>query len=553
MTAKTSARLSLSQFLAVAIIQSRLALLASPKLLRGVAPFVIWGVTAITLGLTVGFVAVVFPPTGTFGIVSVAGLALLWVMPDFRIAPITKTRFFFFLMLIVFLCIPNYYTVQVSGLPWISLRRISLFPLIMIFLFALAMSSYVRRDVVSAISANRWMTIGIIGFLFMIIASFSTSIDITSSVSGATDALLSWYVPWFAAIYAFRSDADLLKFGKILAVCAVFVCGLGVVDFFSQRHIALDVMPRFLVDRLMVDNPAFARMVTTSPFRNGYYRASSIYDVSLSFGEFAGIVAPVGLFYAAFSRKFAGKAFGYFIVLLCWIAVFASGARGGYVSLFTGSVIFVALWYVRAQKFNRNSIAPAFVAVVAAIVFSLAVAATIFWPRVHNMVLGGGEDASSTDARFAQWEMAKPHIIANPITGHGFNLGGVIIDNGTMGEGFTIDSYVISLLVETGVPSLIFFVMILASALLSSGKRCVNDPSEAGAFNGALAAIVVGFATDRLVLSQHENHTLMFVIFGLVMVSNELYSRGITEKPAIPVRSKLRRVGTPAAPRPPAS
>src|SRR5271166_461873 len=176
MTAKTSARLSLSQFLAVAIIQSRLTLLASPKLLRGVAPFIIWGVTAMTLGLTVGFVAVVFPPTGTFGIVSVAGLALLWVMPDFRIAPITKTRFFFFLMLMVFLCIPNYYTVQVSGLPWISLRRISLFPLIMIFLFALAMSSYVRRDVVSAISANRWMTIGIIGFLFMIVASFSTSI-----------------------------------------------------------------------------------------------------------------------------------------------------------------------------------------------------------------------------------------------------------------------------------------------------------------------------------------------------------------------------------------
>jgi hypothetical protein len=34
------------------------------------------------LGFVVGLSAVILPPMGAFGIVAVAGLVLLWVMPD---------------------------------------------------------------------------------------------------------------------------------------------------------------------------------------------------------------------------------------------------------------------------------------------------------------------------------------------------------------------------------------------------------------------------------------------------------------------------------------
>jgi hypothetical protein len=54
-------------------------------------------------------------------------LVLIWVTPDLPIslrAPITIT---FFLMLVVNICVPYYYTVQVAALPWISARRVTRF------------------------------------------------------------------------------------------------------------------------------------------------------------------------------------------------------------------------------------------------------------------------------------------------------------------------------------------------------------------------------------------------------------------------------------------
>jgi O-antigen ligase len=247
--------------------------------------------------------------------------------------------------------------------------------------------------------------------------------------------------------------------------------------------------------------------------------------VSLSFGEFGAIVLPIGIYYAVYGDKFSGRTSGVFLILICLAGVFCSGARGAYFSVASSSCMFVALWFVRSRKFNPGALAPAFVGVAFALACCLIVVLVIFWPRAHNFVLGGGETVSSTDARFQQWEMAKPYLWANPITGHGFGLGGEIIDNGSQGAGFTIDSYVLSLLVETGVPGLVFFIIILGSAIWYSAKRSLIDPSKDGALNGALSSVVVAFATYRLVLSQRENHTLLFVILGLIMVSQEIYGR----------------------------
>ena len=52
------------------------------RLFFAALPFFIWAAIASFLGFIVGFAAVILPPTGTFGIVAVVGLVLLWVMPD---------------------------------------------------------------------------------------------------------------------------------------------------------------------------------------------------------------------------------------------------------------------------------------------------------------------------------------------------------------------------------------------------------------------------------------------------------------------------------------
>jgi hypothetical protein len=526
-----------SHFISAAAFETRIVFFKAPKFIRHFVTIAIWAFVAVSLGFIVGFSSVILPPTGAFGIVAAIGLVLLWAMPDFPIAPLKKMRVIYFIFLVVFLCVPNYYTVQVSALPWISAHRISLFPLIMLFALSLSMSSKIRGDIVRVMSANRWVATGLIGFGVMILLSLLTSISFSSSLSSATDAALEWFLPFFITLYVVRSDADVEKVVKIIGLCAVLVCSIGIADFVLQRRLALEAMPHGLLERLMESNLSVMRMVNSSPFRNGIYRASSIFGESNSFGEFAIIVLPIGIFFAFCRDNLRGRVFGYCLIFVCVAAVFCSGARGGYFSIATGTASFIGLWYARSRKLTPNSLAPMIVVVIACILFTLATVAVIFWPRAHNLVLGDGAAASSTDARFQQWELAKPHIIANPITGHGFSLGAEVIANGNEALGYTIDSYPLSLVVETGVPSLVFFCMAAFGAIWYGSKRYLADPSVYGSLSGALACAVVTFTTFRLVLSQRENHTLFFLLLSLIAVSrtNHLLSivRSTGHKPAV--------------------
>jgi len=146
--------------------------------------------------------------------------------------------------------------------------------------------------------------------------------------------------------------------------------------------------------------------------------------------------------------------------------------------------------------------------------------------RAYNTVIGGGVDQGRSD----QVALAIPHMLSNPVTGHGFSIGGEIIGYGAPGIGFgdafySVDSYMLSLLVETGVPSLLFFLMMIGGALWICVKGSLFDVSPRGAMTGALAAALTAFAVNRVVLSERENHTLFFVLCGMVAACAALRTR----------------------------
>src|ERR1700677_3441506 len=168
MTTRIRNRFTLSQIASVAMAETRLAGRAVPSVLRYLGPIVAWTVASIALGGVLGLSAVILPPMGSFGIVAVAGLVLLWVMPDLPLVSPGLIRGMFFVMLVADLCIPYYYTVQFSGLPWISARRLATFSLIVPFLLAVAASHEVRRQIVERVRASLPILICAIGFLSMV-------------------------------------------------------------------------------------------------------------------------------------------------------------------------------------------------------------------------------------------------------------------------------------------------------------------------------------------------------------------------------------------------
>ena len=65
-------------------------------------------------------------------------------------------------------------------------------------------------------------------------------------------------------------------------------------------------MPNFIKDGL-VTNPSLANLLTAAVFRNGMYRASSVFIVSLSFAEFEAMIAPFAIVLAVHGRTAQGQ------------------------------------------------------------------------------------------------------------------------------------------------------------------------------------------------------------------------------------------------------
>ena len=105
--------------------------------------------------------------------------------------------------------------------------------------------------------------------------------------------------------------------------------------------------------------------------------------------------------------------------------------------------VFVTIWSIRQGMKSKASLAPAISGLTGAIGFATIILLILASHAVHDMVLGGAAQAGSTDARYGQWIAALPFIKSNPITGHGFTMGGYVIQS-------SIDSYVISLFIGDG-------------------------------------------------------------------------------------------------------
>jgi O-Antigen ligase len=509
-----------------AFVRGKLPRLASAALVRSgiaaktAAPIVFWSVVAVTLGLVVGIASVILPPTGAFGIAGIAMLVLLWSLPDLPSVPDKLVRRFMFVALVVDICVPDYYAITLAGLPWISVRRIFTGVLIIVFGITISGSSSARKRMASVIRGNIFISICSILFLTMAFISIFSSVNLATSTSGVINAFLAWYIPFFVVIYVVRTETDALTLASLLCWSAAVVAFFGAIDFMQQKYFFITIMPSALLNSLLANSPIFSRMLS-DVFRNGQFRAASAFNTPLSFGEFEAMIVSLGYFFLVQGPKVRDRLFGFFVVLACWIGIYCAGSRGGYQAALLSTGSFAAFWSLRTGIFRPRSLAPTlFVILILVGAVSLIGILTVS-TRIHNMVLGGGEEQYSTEARWDQWDLAKPIIARNPITGYGFSMGADVVhyhvnDSG----GGTLDSYVITTLVETGVPGFLSFAGLTIGAALLGLWLCIHDPSASGALAGALGSGLVGFAGYRLALSQIENHTLFFVMVGMIMVIN---------------------------------
>jgi O-antigen ligase len=496
----------------------RIVLGQAGSAVRSAPPLIVWASAAVFLGILVGLSAVILPPAGAFTIPSMIFVIVLWAMPDLYSVPRGVVRKLFFVVLVVDLCVPTYYAIAGTGLPWISIRRLVTFPLILAFAIVIAGSSADRARIGERFGAAKAISICAFGFLATIWLSVVTADAAFASISPAVDAFLTWYVPFFALVFLVRDEGDIDGTIRVVCWCAILITVAGVVEFFFKHNIFIYILPTPILQALLEHDPTFQNLLVPA-MRNGVYRSSSVYATALSFGEFAAMITPMSYYFLFHPRRSYDRIFGWTILITSVAALFAANARGGYLSALAAAPVFAALWVVRKNRSSKASLAAATVAVAGTIGFITLVTSIFTVQRLYNTLIGSSYEAqASAQARIDQWRMALPHIIKNPLTGHGFGNGANVVGYVTGGGLPTLDSSIVSVLVETGVPGLVFFFGLPVLGILFGAREYMSDASPRGAIAGPLACSLVAFLVNRSVLSQRENQMLLYFLVGSVII-----------------------------------
>ncbi len=510
-------------FVALARGEMRLAFADAPGLAWRALVMGSWALTAIVLGAMVGLMAAILPPMAVFGVLLLFAIVLLWVMPDLPKAPDTLIRRMLIVALIVNLVLPTYYTVQVASLPWISARRLVTFPLVVLFAIAFSTSREARRRIAQVVGRNRLIAIFVFGFPVAAFLSIFTSISPIASISALVDLFIEVYSLFFLFLYVIRGDEDVEFLVRMIMGCALFVSLVAPLDIIIHQHFYLAIMPQYFVNNLIENNPTFREMIIDHS-RAGLYRAASVFNNALSFGEFEAMLIPIAAVFVLNGRTWKDRLFGGVTTVFCLLGIFFSGSRGAYTSAIAGSAALAAIWVIRSYRLDARSIKPAILGAISTAGFALVIVAVIFVPAVHNRVLGGGVEEQSNEGRRIQWEMATPKILANPVTGHGFGTAGEIVGYKACDTCvLTVDSYVLSTLAETGVLGLVtFFGTLLVSAFFGA-RRYVFDQSWPGSLAGGLSCALIAYFINKLVLSQRENGMVANIMVCCIMFLNYHY------------------------------
>jgi hypothetical protein len=464
----------------------------------------------LALGVVYGFIFAVFPPFFlVYAAIPLAGLAFLviWALPEAE--AITYRPFIAAFMLTVGakLLWPEYLAPNIPGLPAVSLGRISIVLLMLTMIVTLSMSRSAKARLVEVLSALPiWKVL--IALNFIQLYTIFLSVAPFRSFNQVLVTLQAWTGIYIASVLAFSIPRVRAWFPRFLIVTTLLLCLLGMAELQNQALLWSKNFPSFLrYDQVIAG-------ILEPKFRDGGYRVTTIYTTSLSFAEFLAFASPFFLHNLLRARALMWRAFWVAANMLLVFTILKTGARLGIIGLFTADAVYMMLWSFRRWRLHHKSdlIGPAMSLAfpVAAVLFLVSMFTV---DAVRFRTIAGGSTGFSDDARWTQLEMAMPSIVKNPL-GYGLGSSGEVIGFMTPGGQLTVDSYVLTVLVDLGVAGLILYAGMLFWTMWRMGRIAFESQEEGAFITACVTASLASWVTAKLVLSQADNDMLLFIMLG---------------------------------------
>ena len=441
---------------------------------------------------------------------------VIWVLPDTIRAPVRPLEWLFFAMFLSLAVWPNYLAIALPGLPWITMIRLTSFPLFLTLLVCLSVSTEFRRQLIGSFRSLPAIPILFGAFVAIQFISIGLSSETGGSIQKFVVAQTTWTASFVIAAFVFLYPGQMRRWAAIFWAMAAFVSVMSIVEYRVGHVLWLGHIPSFL----KIEDESVQRILAGS-MRAGTdrYRTQATFGSPLSLAEFIALSLPFVLHFitARFSRPTRVAAIISVPILL--YGCFLTDSKLGTVGCLAGIVMYGFAIAFQNWRKNKQSL------VAATFVFSypaglcLVVASLMFVGRFRRIILGDSSHSASTDARYTQYTMGFDRLMEWPF-GYGIGMGGDALGFGLNTHGMmTIDTYYLSIVLEYGILGFIIFYGIFAIAIFEGGRRSLFAPSqnEDRSFLLPITISLMIFIIIKSVFSQQENHPIIFMMLGAMV------------------------------------
>lgn len=469
-------------------------------------------VACLVLGFVYGFVFAVFPPSFmVYMAIPVVMLALvvIWALPDQGRAPDRLLERLFFAYMVIIVLWPIYLAVQLPGLPWLSLRRLAAFPMALILLICLSVSARFRTELAAALNGMPGLWKMMAAFIVVQIVTIVPSRAPFGSLNIFLNNLVLWFGAFYAAAWVCARDGRAAKFGNYLIGMALVLGAMGLAEAYNEQILWARHIPSFLA----VTDESVQRTLS-GDFREGAYRVTGTYTVSLALAEYLALVTPFVLQKIAERPGLGAKLLYAGIDVLLLVIIILTRSRLGIVGWLAAHMVWGCIWAYRRWRSDKSDVlGPALAFAIPALALAFGVAMFTV-DAIRFRTIGGGSTGFSDQARWEQLDGTWPLVLRNPI-GYGTGQSGEVLGFRTPGGQVTVDTYIVTLLLDYGVIGFCLFLGIFGLAVATMLRISLRPRGREIDLAMPVCAALVAYLVVRLVFAQDDNAPLVYMMLGL--------------------------------------
>ena len=442
-------------------------------------------------------------------------LLSVWALPDRAHAPTRSMELFFAALIISLVMWPNYLALSLPGLPWVTMLRLTGFPMAFLLLICLSTSESFRRELRQTLAAVPGLGPCLLLFILTQFVTVALSKEPAAALQRALVQQVNWTSVFMVSAWICRTPGRIERYVVLFMLLAVPIVAITLIENREHHVLWVGHVPSFL----KVEDPT-AALILTSSVRSatGLYRTKATFSTPLGLAEYLALLTPFAVHFAIGKFRPIVKLSGAVLIPILFYCIRLTDARLGVVGFLVSMLLYVLFWGLLRLKRDRRDLAAASIVYAYPAIFLAAATAVMTVHRLNVMVFGDGAQAASNEARKNQLHMGIPKILANPI-GHGPGGSGPAMGYGA-GEFVTIDNYYLTLALDYGLIGLLTFLAIFLITISASAQAGVRAAStnDSNLHNAVPLSIALSeFLVIKLVFSQQDNHVMVFTLLGMAV------------------------------------